>query len=157
MATKKNPANEGVAGSVFAAHLVGLQRFVFDLSAGYASGANADETLILIGYVPADCVMVRHLSRLQMPQMDTNGAPTGDHEVGTADDPDALLASIASETAATVYSGEDFRTDSATAVIGSQTEDTPIYVRLSNAIATLSTGTIVFDLAYRAFNSRTDA
>lgn len=156
MATKKNPANEGVAGSLFAAHVVGLQRFEFDLSAGYASGAGTDETLILIGYVPTDCVMVRHLSRAEIPQLDSNGAPTGDYEIGTAADPDALKASAAAETAV-VLSGEDWRTDTDTGVIGSQTEETPIYIRISNGIATLGTGTIVFDLAYRAFNSRTDA
>lgn len=156
MATKKNPANEGVAGSIFAAHLLGGQRFEFDLSASYAAGSATDETLICIGYVPADCVMVRHLSRLEIPQLDSNNAPTGDYEVGTAADPDALKASAAAETAV-VLSGEDWRTDTDTGVIGSETEETPIYIRVSNVIATLGTGTIVFDLVYRARNSRTDA
>ena len=157
MATNKNPGNEGVAGSIFAAHLLGVQRFKFDLGASYAAGSATAGTKLLIGYVPADCVMVRHLSRLEIPEMDTHGTPTGDHEVGTEADPDALLASIASETAATVYSGEDFRTDTATGVIGSITADTPIYLTVTNVLATLGTGVIVFDVAYRAFSARTDA
>lgn len=156
MATLKNPANTGRAQSVFAAGVVGYQRYSFSLAASYATGAATDETLLLIGYVPADCKMIRHLSRLEVPQLDSNGAPTGDFEIGTAADPDALLASAAAETAVVVF-GEDWRTDAATASIGSQTEDTPIYLRVSNVIATLGTGTIVFDVAYRAWNSQIDS
>lgn len=155
MATKINPAHVGLAGAVFAQHVVGVPRFKFDLSASYASGAATDETLILLGYVPADCVMVRHLSRFEIPQLDSNGAPTGDFEIGTAADPDALVASAAAETAV-VYFGEDIRTDTATGVIGSKTEDTPIYLRVVNAIATLGTGTIVSDIAFRAWNTDVD-
>lgn len=155
MATKKNPLTAMIVGSLFAAHTVGVTRFKFDLAAAYASGAATDETLIEIGIVPADCVMVRHLSRLEVPQLDSHVSPTGDFETGTATDPDALTSSAAAETAV-VFSGEDFRTDTATGVIGSKTADTPIYMRISNVIATLGTGVIYFDLAFRPWNDATD-
>ena len=153
MATLKNPANTGRDLSLLAQGVVGYDKYTFSLAASYASGAATDETLILIGYVPADCVLIPHLTRLDIPQLDSNGAPTGDYEVGTAADPDALKASAAAETAVVLF-GEDFRQD--TGPIGSKTEATPIYIRVSNVIATLGTGTITFEPAYRAWRQLLD-
>lgn len=153
MATFSNPANDGRELNVPDAGTVSFDRFTFNLAASYASGYIADESLLLIGYVPAACAMVRHLSRLEVPQLDDDGAPTGDFEVGTAADPDALTASAAAETAV-VFFGEDWKTDAATGVIGSATERTPIYLRVSNVIASAAaTGVITFDLAFRSYRS----
>jgi len=75
--------------------------------------------------------------------------------VGTIADPNALLASIASETAATTYFGEDWLVP--TAPVGSKTEPTAIIIRVSSVIETLGTGVIVFEPAYRAWRDDLDA
>lgn len=154
MATFKNPANENRDVSLLAAGVIGWDRYEFNLAASYATGCGADESLIVIGYVPADCVLIPHLSRLYIPQLDAHVSPTGDHEVGILTNTDALLASIASETAATTYFGEDFLVPAE--VIGSATAPTPIVIRVVNVIATLGTGTIRFEPAYRARRSVID-
>jgi hypothetical protein len=154
MATLKNPAHYSNQFSVLAQGLLAFNRFTFDLTASYAAGAATDETLIVIGYIPVDCVMVPHLSRLAMPQMDSHGSPTGDWEVGIASNTDALLGTTAAETAAAVTFGEDWLRPAE--VIGSRTEETPILVRVSNVIATLGTGSIVFEPCFRAWNPLID-
>ncbi len=154
MATFKNPGNTGRDLSLLAQGVLGYDKYTFDLSASYATGAGADESLIVIGYVPADCVLIPHLSRLSLPVLDTNGAPTGDYEVGTIADTDALLATRAAETAAAVSTGEDLLYP--TTGIGSATEPTAIVIRVSAVIATLGTGTIVFEPVYRARRSLLD-
>jgi len=151
MATFKNPDNARRDLSVLAQGVVGYNRFTFDLSASYATGAGADESLIEIGFVPPDCKLIPYLSRLSIPQLDSNGGPTGDYEVGITGSTAALKAAAAAETAV-VLSGEDF----IDADIGSQTAAVPVYLRVSNVIATLGTGTITFDVAYRAWNSDLD-
>lgn len=150
MATFKNPLNEQHELSVYAQGALALDRFTFDLAAAYASGAVTDESLIVVGYVPVDCKLVEQLSRLYLPQLDSNVSPTGDYEVGTLADTDALLASRAAETAAAVTFGEDWIRQ--TTSIGSQTERTAIVIRVSNVIATLGTGVIVFEPVFRAWN-----
>lgn len=154
MATFKNPLNDQHELSLFQQGTLGMEPFVFDLSASYATGAATDESIIVIGYVPADCKLVEHLSRLYLPVLDSNGAPTGDYEVGTLADTDALLASRAAESAASVIFGEDWIRQ--TTSIGSKTEKTAIVIRVSNVIATLGTGTIVFEPVVRAWNSMLD-
>jgi hypothetical protein len=152
MATFYNPANRNRAlSNVAGVGQLQYDYFVFSLAASYASGASADESLIEIGRVPADQVLVPHLCRLSLPVLDSNGAPTGDYEVGTAADTDVLLASRAAETAAAVIFGEDWLVPAAE--IGSQTEDTPIYIRVSSVIATLGTGSIVFEQVTRPYNA----
>lgn len=150
MATFKNPANEQHELSVLAQGVLATDRFTFNLAASYATGAGADESLIVLGYVPSDCKLVEHLSRLYLPILDTNGAPTGDYEVGTEADTAALLATAAAETAASARFGEDWIRQ--TTSIGSKTERTAIVLRVSNVIATLGTGTIVFEPVFRAWN-----
>lgn len=150
MATHKNPENAQHELSVLAQGLLAFDRFEFSLAASYASGAGADESILVIGVVPPDCVLVPHLSRLSLPVLDTNGAPTGDYEVGTLADTDALLATRAAETAAAVTFGEDWLVP--TSPIGAPGVSTDIVIRVSNAIATLGTGTIVLDAVFRAWN-----
>lgn len=154
MATHKNPLDAQHILSVLAQGVLAFDKFVFDLAANYAAGAGADESLIVIGVVPADCVLVPHLSRLSLPVLDAGGAPTGDYEVGTVADTDALLASRAAESAAAVIFGEDWLVPAAP--IGSKSEDTLIVIRVSNAIQQLGTGKIVFEPVFRAWNPLTD-
>lgn len=154
MATFRNPVNDQHSLSVLAQGILAYDRFTFDLSASYAVGAGADESLLVIGHVPVDCKLVEHLSRLYLPVLDSNGAPTGDYEVGTIADTDALLATRAAETAAAVTFGEDWIRQ--TTPIGSQEDKTDIVIRVSNAIATLGTGTIIFEPCFRAWNPITD-
>jgi hypothetical protein len=140
MATFFNPANRARSGlSIFAAGLMAIDKFTFSLAASYATGAATDESLIEIGIVPAGQVLVPQLSLLDIPVLDSNGAPTGDYEIGTAAVPAALKASAAAETAVVLF-GEDWLRP----VIGSETEDTPILIRVVNVIATLGSGTITF-------------
>lgn len=154
MATFKNPENEQRDLSVLAQGVLGFNRFTFDLEAAYAADLGAADDLILIGYVPPDCKLVEHLSRLYIPELDTDGSPTGDHSVGTAAAPAALLASTASETVSTVYFGEDLLRQ--TVSIGSTSEATPIYIKIINVVATLGTGVIVFEPVFRAYNPLID-
>lgn len=155
MATFKNPVNEQHELSVYAQGTLAVDRFTFDLGASYASGAGADESIIVIGYVPVDCKLVEHLSRLYLPQLDSNVSPTGDYEVGTIASTAALLASRAAETAAAVTFGEDWLRQ--TTSIGSQTDRTAIVIRVSNVIATLGTGVIVFEPVFRVWNPSFDS
>lgn len=154
MSTLKNLANEQHELSALAQGLLLFDRFTFDLAAAYASGAATDETIIVLGYVPVDCKLVEQLSRLYVPQLDTNVSPTGDYEIGTLTDTDALIASKAAETAAGTLFGEDWIRQ--TTSIGSQTERTAIVLRVSNTIATLGTGVIVFEPVFRAWNPFVD-
>jgi hypothetical protein len=126
MATFFNPANRARSGlSIFAAGLMAIDKFTFSLAASYATGAATDESLIEIGIVPAGQVLVPQLSLLDIPVLDSNGAPTGDYEIGTAAVPAALKAS--------------------------ETEDTPILIRVVNVIATLGSGTITFQPVFENF------
>lgn len=155
MATHKNPADENRGLSVLAQGVLAYDRYTFDLEATYAIGADANESILILGYVPTDCVLVEHLSRLFVPQIDSDGVPTGDWEVGTLSDTDALISSTAAETTDTVFFGEDFTRQ--TTPIGSETEPVAIVMRMSSAIATLGTGVIVFEPCFRARNPIIDA
>lgn len=155
MATFKNPANTGRDLSLLAQGVLGYDKYSFALNGSYASGAGADESLIVIGYVPADCVLIPHLSRISLPVFDSDGSPTGDVEIGTVADTDALKASFAAETAAAVLTAEDLLYPAA--VVGSKTVPTAIVIRVVNVIATLGTGTIVFEPVYRAWRDDLDA
>lgn len=108
---------------------------------------------VQIGVVPAGCVMVQHLSRIVTPAFDTNGAPTGDFSIGTADAPTALKAAGAAETPL-VLTGEDLL---ASTVIGARDVDTPIYAVFTANVATVTTtGVIVANLAIRPFDGGFD-
>lgn len=116
--------------------------------------AIAANDLILIGTIPAGHVMLYQLSRFAIPQLDSAGSPTGDYSIGTEAVPAALKGSAASETAVALF-GEDILIPAA--VIGSPTDDTPIYIKAIAASATVpSTGKIVAELAYRAWDSSID-
>lgn len=154
MATLKNPANEQRGLSVLAQGVLAFDRFTFDLTKSYATGAAADETILVLGYVPVDCKLVEHLSRIYLPVIDAGGVPTGDYEIGTLTDTDALLASRAGESAAGMIVGAGWLRQ--TTSIGSQTEATAIVLRVSNVIATLGTGAIVFEPVFRAWNPSID-
>ena len=155
MATYRNPA-------VLAAKAVGteagdlvLNREVFDFAnTGYKAASIANNDLIQIGVVPAGNKLVPHLCLLQIPILDTNGSPTGDYTLGSANDPDALKGSAAAETAVNL-SGEDFILG--TADLGAQYDDVPIYLKAVNNFATLQvTGKIVFDVVTRPYDPGVD-
>lgn len=154
MATFKNPANTIRAPlSVFQQGQVTVERWTFSLAGSYAAGAGADESIIVLGYVPADCVLIPHLCRFDIPQLDAHVSPTGDYYLGTEADTDALKGTAAAETAV-VLSGEDLLVPATQ--IGSKTEAVAIVVHVHNVIATLGTGTFTVDLAYRPWNTTTD-
>lgn len=116
-----------------------------------ANVANADQ--IQIGVVPAGSVLVPHLTAIRVPRLDTNGAATGKFKIGT----ESVLDAVAAEqngNAAVTLSGEDLALFGAT--VGSPTEDTPIFLNASAAVATLGTGKVILDLALRAWNDVTD-
>jgi len=119
-------------------------RFVFALNGSYASGAGALNDTLEIGYVPAGFRLVENLSRLYLPVFDTNGTPLGDVEVGITGTAAGLVASQAAETAAAVTALLRQTTS-----IGSDSVDTPIIVTFATAVATLGTGTIIFEPVYR--------
>ena len=115
-----------------------------------AAAANGD--LIQIGVVPAGTKLVEHLCRLQVPKLDTNVSPTVKFKIGTATTADALV-SEATQTAAI----NDLQPQFKAVEIGSATDDTPIYLTLSAAIATqAASGLIKFDVALRAYDSEVD-
>ena len=154
MATFKNPQDTNRGLSVLAQGLLVFDRFVFKLSAAYAAGAAADESDIQIGEVPVDCVLVPHLSRLSVPVLDSNGSPTGDYSIGTLAAPALLKAAAAAETAAVLF-GEDWNVPAGP--VGSPSAPTPIVLHVTNVIATLGTGDIVFEPVFRAWNPAIDA
>src|SRR5574337_1116439 len=92
--------------------------------------------------------------QIQIPEVDSAGAPTGKYKLGTA----GTIAAIAAEqngSAAVSLFGEELVL---TGVVGSPTDDTPIYLTASAAVATISaTGTLVADLVLRAWRDDTDA
>ena len=115
-----------------------------------AATANGDQ--IQIGVVPAGSKLVPRLCTLQVPLLDTNAAKTGKFKIGTAATPDALVNEYTIAAAVT-----DLQTNFKDAEIGSATDDTPIYLTLSGALATqAATGQIKFDVALRAWDSEVD-
>lgn len=154
MATSKNPAVDNSKATPCDAGGIRFNRDVFDLAGSYAPAAVASGDLIQIGVIPAGNKLVPHLSRIAVPQLDSNGAPTGDYSIGSAADPDALKASAPAETAV-VLSGEDFT--AVTSELGALAEDVPVYITAVNGFATLAAaGKVVADLVIRPFNSRID-
>ena len=155
MTTHTNP-KQSEAPIANTAGVLLIWPFVFDLAdASIRPAAIAQNDLIQIGEIPAGHTLVPVLSRFAIPQIDSNVSPTGDYSIGTAASAAALKGSAASETAAALF-GEDILIP-ATA-IGSPTDPTPIYIKAINASATVpSTGKIVAELVYRAWDSALDA
>lgn len=115
-----------------------------------AALANGDQ--LQIGVVPAGSKLVPRLCTLQVPLLDTNVTKTGKFKIGTAGTADALVAEYTIAAAVT-----DLQTNFKDVEIGSSTDDTPIYLTLSAALATQATaGKIVFDVALRAWDSEVD-
>ena len=162
MGTIRNPSIVHSVRGYQSAHDLNFNRFVHNLAAGYsitpAAGGDASLSVadkIQIGVVPAGEKLVPQLCLLKIPALDTDGSPTGDYQVGTATDPDALKGSAASETAVNLF-GEDWIL-TGTADIGSKDEDVPIYITIINASATRApTGLIVFEQVTRAFDDAND-
>jgi len=133
---------------------IALQKLTYDMAGAYAS-AIAIGDKIQIGLVPKGHKLVPHLCRLDMIIIDSNVSPTGDYSIGDDTTPAALKASTASETAAATISGEDWAL--ATAEIGSDVNDTPIYILAIAASATTpTTGKINFWQVIRAFDHNID-
>lgn len=152
-------ANHGVSKNVRTGEAAGvptLNPFVFDFAASYAPATFTSVTSdrIQIGEVPAGEVLVPHLCRISIPQLDSNGAPTGDYSIGTADDPDALKGSAASETAV-VLTGEDLLVQATP--VGARDVPTPIYIHALAAHATVAvTGKVKFDQVTRPYDVTID-
>lgn len=155
MATTYNPAvRQGKAVPTEAGSLK-LLREVYTLGSSYASTDINNGDLIQVGVVPAGCKLVPHLSRLSVPAIDSNGAPTGDYTIGSATDPDALKGTAASETAV-VLSGEDF--DLVNGALGAKAADVPIYVKaIADSATTPTTGSFVADWVIRPYDSAVDS
>ncbi|WP_449426025.1 hypothetical protein [Rhodanobacter lindaniclasticus] len=104
--------------------------------------------------MPAGCVLVPQLSCFQIPKVDSSGSATGKYKLGTASSITAIAAEQNGNAAVSLF-GEDL---ALTGVVGSPTDDTPIYLTASAAVATVSaTGTLVADLVLRAWRDDTDA
>lgn len=118
--------------------------FVFDFAdKSYAPATLGVGDSIQIGTIPAGEKLLPHLSRLDLPAVDTNGTPTGTFTGGTASSAAALLASHAAQTAATIV-GAGFALS--TGEVGDANVDTPILLTMTAAVATVAaTGKIGFE------------
>lgn len=152
MSTNNNPKLVSRV-SAFANGALYIDRQITDVSDPVqvpAALANGD--LLQIGVVPAGSKLVPRLCTLQIPKLDTNVSATGQGKVGTAAVADALVVAASLGAAIT-----DLQTNFKDVEIGSATDDTPIYLTLSAALATqATTGKIVFDVALRAWDSEVD-
>lgn len=149
-ATGKNVRTSEDAGQMT------LNPFRFDFAGSYrpATFTSASSDRIKIGEVPAGEVLVPHLCRISIPQLDTAGSPTGDYSLGVDGAPASLRASAPSETAV-VLTGEDLLVPATP--IGSPDEPTPIYLTAVAAHATVAaTGVIAFDQVSRPWDSSID-
>lgn len=118
-----------------------------------AALANGDN--IQIGVVPAGCKLVAHLSTIQVPALDTNGTPTVKYKIGSVATVAALAAEKTPGAAASIVATTDFIAGAAG--FGSPTDDTPIYLTLSAAIATqAATGKIIADWVFRNWDPSVD-
>lgn len=108
-----------------------------------------------IGVIPAGAVLLPELSTLNLPIVDTNGAPTAHGSIGTAASATQIAAAQALGAAVTLR-GSSLALSAqpgASLGLGSPDTDTPIYLTFTALVATLApTGQFVLDLALRAFN-----
>ncbi|WP_202841965.1 hypothetical protein [Luteimonas saliphila] len=152
-------ANPGVSKNVRASEDAGqltYNRFTFDFAASYAPATftNASSDRIQVGEVPAGEVLVPHLCRMDIPELDTAGSPTGDYSLGIAGAAASLRASAASETPV-VLTGEDFLVPATP--IGARDVPTPIYLSAVAAHATIAaTGVLVFEQVTRPYDVTID-
>lgn len=156
MTISRNPGVSKNVRTSEAAGQLSLNHFEFDFAAPYAPATftNSTSDAIQIAEIPAGEVLVPHLCRISIPQLDTDGSPTGDYSIGTEDDPDALKGTAASETAV-VLTGEDILVQATP--VGSRDQPTPIYVHARGAHATVATtGKVVVDLVTRPYDATID-
>lgn len=114
--------------------------------------ALSDGDSLQIGIVPAGCKLLPRKCSLWLPQLDTNGSATGKYKIGTATTADSITDEANASAAV-----DDEQPNFKDAEIGSPDVDTPLYITLSAALATQATsGSIVFDLAMRAYDSGVD-
>jgi hypothetical protein len=138
-----------------------LDRQITDLdAAGFLTSAPASGDNIQIGVVPAGCKLVPHLCLLQVPALDTNAASTVKYKIGSVATAAALAAEVTpGNNATSVVPAASFIVTAAG--FGSPTDDTPVYLNLSAAVATQpaagARGKVLFDLALRAWDSVLDS
>lgn len=125
----------------------------------FVSGVPASGDAIQIGVVPAGCKLVAHLCTIQVPVLDAHAsAATVKYKIGSVATVAALVAEkTPGNNATSLVVASDFIIGAAG--FGSATDDTPIYLNLSAAIATQPTvpGKVVFDVALRAWDSAIDS
>jgi hypothetical protein len=156
MTTYSNAGRLAAVVAASAANSLTVNRFDFNLAGGERPTTKVAGDRIKIGVVPPLEKLVPHLCLLIIPQLDSNGAPTGDYSVGSEDDADALKASAPAETAVTL-SGEDFIL-TGTGDIGAEAEEVGIYITLDNTLATLAlTGVIKFVQVTRPYDTTYDS
>ncbi len=149
----KNPDHDKMQYGAFSAGVVHVQPFRYNLAANYHSDTILNGDQIQIGVVPPGCRMLPQLTNANIPAIE-GGTPASDYLIGTAGDTDALALTGPSETARALF-GEDWVL---TNVVGHPTEPTPIYITVitANMSTEIRTGTIVFDLAFRAWDRAID-
>lgn len=157
MTTSTNPSTANRLLSGLAAGDLVFDKHTFDLAdVAYGLPALALNDLVEIGIVPRGHRLVPQLCRFDIPIIDDGGgSQAAEHTIGTAADPDAIKGSQAAETAVTLF-GEDIIV--ATAEIGSDDEDTPIYLKVITATVNspATTGSIVSHLVYRKSRQNID-
>lgn len=138
-----------------------IDRQVTDLDAsGFLTAAPASGDNIQIGVVPAGCKLVPQMCTIQVPVLDTNAASTVKYKIGSVATPAALvLEKTPGNNAKSTVAASDFIVGAAG--FGSPTDDVPIYLNLSAAVATQpaagARGKVIFDVAFRAWDSVVDA
>jgi hypothetical protein len=136
-----------------------IDRQVTNLDA-IVTSAPASGDNIQIGIVPAGCKLVPHLCLLQVPVLDTNAASTVKYKIGTVASVAALAAEVTpGNNATSSIASASFLVGAAG--FGSPTDDVPIYLTLSAAVATQpaagARGKVLFDVALRAWDSVIDS
>lgn len=163
MPTYRNPSLSQLTPIPSAVGVLIHDRRTFDLAAGAGyrppSLVNGDD--IVLYEIPAGQVLVPHLCRFSLPQIDSNGTPTGQASIGhiiNTPTPTAVPASLraaAAVSAARIDSAEDLLQPAAP--IGHPTSPTLLVLRLTANVATLATtGQIIADVVTRAYRSDID-
>jgi hypothetical protein len=156
MTAYSNAARIQAVVAASTANALNVNRFEFNLAGGERPTTKVATDQIQIGVVPPLEKLVPHLCLLIIPALDSNGSPTGDYSIGSADDPDGLKAAAAAETAVTL-SGEDFIL-TGTGDFGAEAEEVPLYITLTNDIATLAAaGVIKFVQVTRPYDTTYDS
>lgn len=139
-----------------------IDRQITNLDAtGFLTSAPASGDNIQIGVVPAGCKLVPQLCTIQVPVLDAHAsASTVKYKIGSVATVGALAAEVTpGNNLATIVAASAFIVGAAG--FGSPTDDTPIFLNLSAAVATQpaagARGKVLFDLALRAWDSVIDS